>query len=171
MLTPAQQKRLIDGKRVVMSAEAIATDGGVAVFLTAQQINRLTKVHSEGKGMSLQISATLAEYNRKHAADLHARFGAGLFSDVVDVARNGAVDVAQGATRLGVDAVANVVQKQVGSKLGPLEGLFNKGISIGSKYGAEQLVALLNGLRASKNGGSIFEVRGERLYIPMRQIY
>lgn len=141
-LTREQCKRLASGKCVMMKHSHLS-GGNVTTLLTPRQAMRIAKMHSQGKGMRLNMSERQVRHNQMH--------GGGWFDSIKNAAK-GAINVVKGkAEELArnhgqalINKGAELAQKHLGDRVGidvasHVQNYGNKALEHGIAAGHAQL--------------------------------
>jgi hypothetical protein len=139
ILSQHQGRKLLSGGAIALKKSQCGGSGDTMIHLTSQQHNRLMK----GNGMRLRFSAVQLSHNRKHGKGLTSWVKAGAKKGVdlaADYAKGAAGSAVKGALstvplvgnlagRLaekgihkGLDAVAGVVKRKIGSGMKKKKG-------------------------------------------------
>lgn len=162
-LDERQVDRLSKGEAVRLKHSELSATEGVPVCLTKTQVARIAKAKAASKGVQIKLSQA------QIAACCHHTVGGSVFSTAVTRAKDyipAAASAAKGLAaslleqygQKGLDAAHGAVDNLVASSKLPdyLKPFAEMGTTLGSKYASNQLQALLNGMRQTKNGSGLF---------------
>ena len=154
-LNEAQVKKLSEGSKVRVKNSQIGV-GEDEYLLTNQQIAKLTKSKSMGKGCEISMSKSQLEHQMKKGNGRFTDFLKKGYQKVKEVVPKivGAFKPQLEAlgTKKAKELVAKVAEKVAPSVPQELMPFFLHGKDLANKYGQEQVKALLEGISQSGNG-------------------